>query len=304
MRVLNDRDEKAESQELGFFSIASHSFMCALGIFTAFFSPLPMIAAHFKLSDPWPKVVALAGAVLALGFLQLPLMMVMVLFIFGLFVSDAVWREMGFGKLLLASAVVALAAGVGTFVVSAEVNQVGLLSHWTDLIDKGVASLESAQKTLQMNSAIDWKMLKNELLFEGPFLYLAAMLFSLWVSIGVAAHLGWIPEGHTYSAARLRQIRFPGWISVLFGVAFVANVFIADARVHHVSSGVVHIVGVLMFMQGCMSLSELMFRKTARSRVRTFVYSLAVLIGFYAVVGIGVISPWALRKKRIMEEVI
>jgi hypothetical protein len=304
MRVINDRDEKAESQEMGFFAVASHSFMCALGIFTAFFSPLPMIAAHLKLSDPWPKVAALTGAVLALGFLQLPLMMVLVLFIFGLFVSDGVWRETEFWKLILASSLVALVAGAGTFAVSAELNQVGLLAHWTDLIDKGVASLESAQKTLQMSSAINWEVLKNELLFEGPFLYLAAMLFSLWVSIGLAAHLGWMPEGHTYSGIKLRELRFPGWLSVVFGAAFVVNVFVANERIHHFSGGLVHIVGVLMFAQGCICLSELMSRKAARPRVRSFVYAFAVLLGFYAVVGIGVISPWALRKHRIMEEVI
>src|SRR5580693_7719165 len=111
MRVLNDREEQTEPSELGFFSIASYALLTAVGIATVIFGPLPMIVGHMRLSDPWPKVAALLGALIALTFLEVPAPLVVMTFIFGLFVADGVWKETAFWKLVRDAALLALGMG-------------------------------------------------------------------------------------------------------------------------------------------------------------------------------------------------
>lgn len=304
MRVVNDRDEKTESQDLGFFSVAAHSILCAFGMSTGFFSPLPMIGAHMRLGDPWPKVAVLGGALIALSVIQVPVSAVVLLFVFGLYVSDAIWRETSFGRLFFGATLVAGSAAAAAFVVSAELSQSGLWQHWNFIVDSLISNLESLQKNLQVDVGFDSAKYKNEILYEGPFLYISAMLYSMWASLGLAAHLGWVPEGHPYSASSLRQLRFPVWVSLAFLATYLGGVFVAQEPIRHVCAGVSRLLGVLMFVQGCIYLSEMLARKMVRPRVRSLIYSISIVFGFYAVVGIGIVSPWFLRKQRMMEEVI
>jgi hypothetical protein len=140
-------------------------------------------------------------------------------------------------------------------------------------------------------------------LYEGPFLYLSGVILSLWLSVGIAAHLGWMAPGHRYSGEGLRQVRLPAWVSVGFLALFVAA-FFGPTRTEHLFGGIFRLAGSIMFVHGSICLSELLSRRVLRPRVRTLIYSLAIILGFYALMGLGVMSPWILRRKQRLEEVI
>ena len=72
------------------------------------------------MSDPWPKVSALLGAVLALALLDVPLPFVVLIFVFGLFVSDTFGRVSSFWKLLGLAFLVAVGLGIGSLITGAQ----------------------------------------------------------------------------------------------------------------------------------------------------------------------------------------
>ena len=139
------------------------------------------------------------------------------------------------------------------------------------------------------------------LFYEGPFLYLSAALLSVWLSVGVVAHMGWLPSDHPLSSEGLRRLRLPRWASFVFLVLFVAA-FSSPIKFQYLFSGFFRLAGALMFIQGCVFLSEMLSRKLIQPRARTFIYSAAILIGFYALMGVGAVSPWILRNRKKVEE--
>jgi hypothetical protein len=75
---------------------------------------------------------------------------------------------------------------------------------------------------------------------------------------------------------------------VLYGVtfSFVTPPYIA---------GFVQLVGCLFFIHGTVCLSDILGRRGIPKGARTWVYVLSVLFGFYALLALGVISPWYFR---------
>jgi len=305
MRVLNDRDEKSSetAPELGFLAVAAHSIYTALGILTMVLGPLPMLVAQFRLTEPWPKVAALLGAVIALTVLQVPMIVVLVMFVLGLFAADAAAREMPIGKLLVASVALSIALGLVAFFVSAQLSRVGLSEYWTQVTQRVADHVETVQKAVPSSQAADPVVMREAILQGLPWFLVSAMLLSLWLSIGTAAHIGVFPETHAYSGPNLRKFRFPTWLSLGFLALLVADISGLTAGQHWVG-GVFILLGSLMFIQGTLLLSEILARRLVRPRARTLVYSVAVVAGFYAVMGMGVITPWFMRKKNRLEEVI
>jgi hypothetical protein len=52
-----------------------------------------------------------------------------------------------------------------------------------------------------------------------------------------------------------------------------------------------------MFIQGSVCLALFLEQRRVRRGVRTLIYSMATVLGFYALVGMGIMSPWILRRK-------
>ncbi len=302
MRVLNDRQEKTEPTELGFFTIAAYAILSAFGIATVILGPLPMILAHARMADPWPKVTALLGAVIALTFLEVPLPMVVLTFIFSLFVSDRVWSGGGMVALFRDALLLATVAALAALVLMARIDHVTLAGFWQGQVDSMIHQLQS---TISVDKSYNWSSVKALLQYEGPFFYLSGVLLSCWLSIGMSAHLGWLETGHRYSAEALRSIRFPFWASAVFGVLFI-GAFSGNGTsdVQRVVSGLFRIASCFMFMQGTICLSVIFNRKGVSARSRTLIYGVAVVLGFYALVGMGAISPWLFKKSfKHLEEV-
>jgi hypothetical protein len=295
MRVVNDREEKSEPSELGILQVFSYALFCAAGISTVVFCPVPMILAHLRLSDAQAKLSGLLGAVIALTFLEIPMNIVVLTFIFGLFVADGVAKQRGFWKLLAAVGGLAVVSVLGMLAIQAFSEQTALLPYWRDLVH---AAIDQLQKGVQTSGALDWAQLENLLFYEGPFLFVSVGLLSFWFSVGLIAHLGGFAEGHAYHAENLRRQRLSGWVWLVFVAAFAATLT-GPEWFQRVASGIVRISGALLFIQGCMTLSSVMHRRQVRSRVRTLVYSLSVVFAFYALVVVGLLSPWVGRWRRL-----
>lgn len=292
MRVLNDRQEKSEPSELGFFTIAAYAILSAFGIASVILGPLPMILAHIRLTDPWPKVTALIGAVIAITFLEVPLPLVAVSFIVGLFIADGVWKETNFWALVRNTLLLACVVGALLLVVLAQSEKLTPGVFWSHQVDAFITQL---QASIQPDRDFKWDVMRGLILYEGPFFYLSGVILSLWLSIGVTAHLGWVEGAHRFSGESLRQIRVPAWSSVVFVMLF-AGAFSGSVQLQRVFGGLFRVAGCLMFIQGTVCLSEILARREIRPRVRTLIYSLAILIGFYALVGIGAMSPFIFKK--------
>lgn len=302
MRVINDKQEKTEPSELGFFTIAAYAILSAFGIATVILGPLPMILSHARLTDPWPKVTALLGAVIALTFLEVPLPLVVLTFILGLFMADRVWHESSFGSILRDTLLLATLVGLGGLFLMARLDKVSVPAFWQGQVDAVITQLKASIRT---DGDYRWDVVRGMLLYEGPFFYLSGVLLSLWISVGFSAHLGWLVSPHRYSSESLRGIRLPAWASLVFGILFVGS-FIGHGDVTRLVGGLFRIACCIMFMQGTICLSDIMARKGIRPRARTVVYGLAIVLAFYVMVGVGVLSPWFFKRtffRQRLEEV-
>ena len=222
MRVLNDREEKTEPSELGFLSVAAHAMLAAVGIATVVFGPLPMIIGHIRLSEPWSKIAAILGAVIALVFLDIPMPLVLVVFIFSLYVADAVSREVDFWTLVRNATFLGAILGLGALLIGAQADKIELGHYWTSLVDAWMGQL---QKAMHAEKNFQWEVLRGIFLYEGPFLYLSGLILSLWLSIGIAAHMAWIPEGHHFGGASLRRYSYADWDELCFHAALHWGIF-------------------------------------------------------------------------------
>lgn len=294
MRVINDKEEKTESSDFGFLSLLSHVLLTAFGVATFILSPLPIIFSHMRLVEPWPRLATLFGAVVALLFLDVPVGLVLIAFAFGLYVGDGVAKKTPFWKLFSSSLLLSLTVGFVALLLTASLEHVRFLPYWTGLIDEGV---KGAEAILRTGSSFDWNQVRALLLYQGPFLYVAGSILSFWISVGFAAHLGWMNESHPYGGNALRSVRLPNWMSILFIGLFVANAFVTS-DLFHLVGGVFRVVSAFMFVQGMVTISRTLAMRRIRPFMRSIFYVFSVVLGFYMVVGIGVFSPWILRKKQ------
>jgi hypothetical protein len=304
MRLINDREEKREFSEHGFLAIASQSIFSALGLLTALFAPLPVIAAHLRFPEPWPKVTSVLGALLAISVLPMAPAVVILLFVFSLFVADEMAKGVAFWRLLWGSIAVATVSAFVVMVASAALNQLPVDRYWGSLVDRFVEQIQSMPTFMRMAPPGTKKEILREIIFhEGPFMYLSAMVLSLWFSLGLAAHLNWTPSDHAYSGANLRKIRFPYWASLLFALSFVGDSI--DLPVWgHVCGGCFSLAGTFMYLQGTIWLSERMARAEFRPFVRAILYSVSFFPGFYLLIVMGALAPWFLRRKDRLEEAL
>ena len=292
MQVLNDKDsEPKRDNDRDAFAILSHALFGAVGIASIILGPLPMILAQIRLQQPWPRVVALAGAVIALTLLGASVFPVLLVFIFGLYISDNINDGKSFWWLMLRSLILAAVIGGGLVFVLAQGSRTTVGSFWSGLVDSLVANVRNV---VRIEPEDRWKDLRTMLFYEGPFMYLSLAVLSLWLSVGTAAHLGWFGEGHSLSGASLRKLRLPLWLIVGFVLMSVLE-FLGLVHDKAMLVGVNRVLGSIVFVQGCVYLSEILSMKNLRPRMRTFVYALSIGVGFYVVIVMGIVGSWVLR---------
>jgi len=299
MRIVNDKERAETSSPASLVAVASYGLMSAIAISTLIFGPLPMIAAHLRLSEPWPKITALLGALLALTVLDVPLMVVVIVFIFGLFIADNVVRGSEFWPFLIKAVALGLSTGVLIVLVMAEIQKVSPVAYWSQTVE---GLVQQFQKALPNEEVVRLDLMKTIFLFEGPFLYVAALMLSFWLCVGLVAHLNWLSPTHPLSATSLRKVRLPLALSVVFVAIFVST-FVGEVPTRYVLNGVFRVMSGMMIIQGCVCLSAVLSIKMVRPRVRTALYSFSILFGLPVLIVIGVISPWLFRNNRMKEPV-
>lgn len=298
MRVVNDHEEKLGRPEpVSFFVLIFYALICALGFSSIFMSPFSLILAHRRLPEFWPKVAGISGALLALLFLDVPVQILVFIFIFSVFVADGIQRQVPFWKLFTLSGLLAFTLGLlGLVMVAGGVEPSELLSTWSGFVDKVI---NQAKENGLIKSEVDWAQLRKLLFYQGPFYFVSGTLMSVWFSIGLAAHFKWQQDSDAYSGERLRQLRLPVWFSFsllgLWGLSLLKN------GVFSLLAGGLSQLGFLaMNIQGTLLLSLFLNQKRWRAGVRSIIYCIFILIGFYALVGLGLMSPMILiRKKRL-----
>jgi hypothetical protein len=302
MRLVNDKQETNEVKTVDIFALISQMFLVSVGIATWVFSPMVMVLSHCRFTNPWSKVAGLGGAVLALLFLEVPLSQVVIGFVLGLFVADSLSRQVKPFQLLSQSLAVALVTALGCLFWASLTENIKVGEFWAKWV---VELIEKLKTTHALEGTINWSLVKDLVLYEGPFLYLSAVLLSIWIAVGSAAHFGWIKEeSNRYSASSLKGITIPRWLNLAFAVSFALTLFVTSDY-QYLVGGLFRVLSGFMFVQGSVCLSILLAQRGVRHSVRTLIYCVAVLLGFYALVGMGVMSPWILRKRgRISPQIL
>lgn len=300
MRVMNDKEERKEPIEIDLLAVISQGFLCSLGMATFMLSPLPIIHSHLKLVNPWPKVATLLGAILAISVLELPVMPVVLSFVVGIFLADNYSNEVPFWKNFSGSVMVGLLIGFGALFLNASMEKLSVLQYWSQLVGNFITVAQDSVKLT--DSTFQWEELKTILIYQGPYFFTSSIILMFWFNVGMAAHLGWVTDTHAYSARSLRTIKLPQSFSVLFLGLFVLN-SAQLGPVHHLVAGIFRVLGTLLFVQGTITLSNAMTIKGVKRGTRAVVYVFACTVAFYAVVGLGVLSPWFFKKngKRLAE---
>lgn len=294
MRIMNDSkpEEQSPRQEFSLLVAAGYGLLSGVAISTFFLGPLPVILAHLRLPQPWPKGVALLGAVLALVAFQAPMIPVALVFVASLVVADSVSEDRNFWGCLVRVVPVAAGMGILGLILLGLSKGIDPLAYWELLTGRIVDEL---QRTVQVPKGFDWPAVQNILQWEGPFLYLSGVVLSAWLSVGLAAHMGWIDKDHPCGSKGLRALRLPAPICWAGAAGFAALALLGSPT--GLFSGAVRLLGALLFVQGAVCLSVVMHQRGAAPRLRTLVYLAAVSLGFYALVGLGVVSPWFFRKR-------
>lgn len=290
---MENKDSDQEKPPVDLFLVVAQALLVGLGFATVVFAPLTVILSYVRLPDPWSKISVVVGAVCALWFFGLPMPWVVLLFVHSLVLADLVYQKRSLGFLFLSSVTVGTFSGLALVGVYAFRQGKNLLVYWRESIEKAVLLVKSSVNTANQAS-VDWDALQSVLFSEGPFLYLSVLFLSLWLSLGAASHFGVFGSQGTYSPGRLRRFRLPRWSAILFLFLFIGG---ALGWLNELS-GLTRLFSCLVFVQGCVFLSRVMKEKRIGSRVRTLLWAVSMVFGFYAVLALGVVAALAQPRSR------
>lgn len=300
MRVVNDQQNKEPSVEpVNLLSLPFYALLCGLGFSSVLMSPFAVILVHRRLPDYWPKVVSIAGALIALLLLEVPVPVVLLSFVLAVFVADSIQRQVPVwtlvGRTVFLTSILGL---IGLVVVGQSMTASNLITIWTQFVDRVV---QQAQQSGLLMPGWDLATFRNLLFYQGPFYFLSGCLLSVWFSVGLAAHLKWQSEDDIYSSANLRGLKLPWSMSLGVLVLWSLNALNGNPSQYWIA-GLLHLFFVVFSMQGTTVLSVFMAQKNWKSGVRALVYVGFILVGFYALVGLGLMSPFVFFKKKSLIE--
>jgi hypothetical protein len=295
MRVVNDQNEnKPKAEPVNLLSLPFYALLCGLGFSSVLMSSFAVILVHRRLPDYWPKVVSIAGALIALLVLEVPLPIVLLSFVLAVFVADSIQRQVPVWNLMIRTLLLTTVLGlIGLAVISQSLDGAKLLTGWIQFVDRVV---QQAQQSGLLFPGWDPAMLRNLLLYQGPFYFLSGCLLSVWFSVGLAAHLKWQSEQDVYSSQNLRGLRLPRAMSVIVLFVWTANAFNQTPSQFWLA-GLLHLFFVIFSVQGTTVLSTFMAQRGWKNGPRALVYVGFLFVGFYALVGLGLMSPFVFIKK-------
>jgi hypothetical protein len=294
MNILNDTPQKETVPPLDPFRVITLALFAGAAMSTFLLAPMPLLLAGWRLPEPWPKVVALGGAAIALLVLEAPMPWVAVAFAMSLIFSDQVNREKPVWGALGLTVLVSMLVAVGVFFFQVKLAQASPEEFWRNFVHSLVTEM---QGFFDGKSGVDFALLEQTLYQQAPFLLAGATFISAWVSLGAAAHFGWLHPERGPSGRSLREsLRLPPWFAIVASFGFLASILF---HLPFYGAGVVRFMGCLLFMQGTLCLSDILSRRSVSRAGRTWVYALSVVFGFYALLALGVLSPWYFRAARL-----
>ncbi|NBX77262.1 MAG: DUF2232 domain-containing protein [Proteobacteria bacterium] len=295
MRVVNDQNENQPKKEpVSLLSLPFYALLCGLGFSSILMSSFAVILVHRRLPDYWPKVVSIAGALIALLVLEVPLPVVLLSFVLAVFVADSIQRQVPVWTLMIRTLLLTTVLGlIGLGVMTQTVEAAKVLSGWSQFVDRVV---QQAQQSGLLFPEWNPVMLRNLLFYQGPFYFLSGCLLSVWFSVGLAAHLKWQSEQDVYSSQSLRGLRLPWLMSVFVLILWAVNAFNQTPSQYWLA-GLLHLLFVIFSIQGTTVLSVFMAQRGWKSGPRALVYVGFLFVGFYALVGLGLMSPFVFIKK-------
>jgi hypothetical protein len=295
MNVLNDKT-KETAPEIDFFHIATLVLFAGAAGATFLLAPLPVLIAQWKLPEPWPKVVALLGAVVAVFILEAPVPWAAVAFVLSIVFADLIKSKKGLWHSLASSTLAAVVSAFVIFLFFSRIDKSAPLAFWKDLVHKLVLQ---AQTSLQSGVQVDWLMIEKVFLYESPFLLAALCWMSCWVSFGLAIHFRLLGEPAAFFGKNLRKsVRGSVFAVCLAGGAYAAAILVP---LPFYLAGSLRLSGCFLAVLGTVCLSDILNRRKVSKNGRTWVYVLAVLFGFYALVALGVVSPWYFRAAKLRD---
>ncbi len=296
MRVINDKEEKSQVAPLDLSKLILNSLLCGIAFSGFVFAPLPIILTTRDSEGVWAKVIPVLGAVLAILLFEAPAPVVVLSFIYGMFVADAVERSIGLWSLLGQVTILVLSILGAVLGLTAFFEKVHPMQVWHNQIDSLVGYLKSGSGEGVL--LVDWQKFAELIKVEGMGLILAGILLATWISIGFAAHLKWVDGKNLFSAENLRRVRLPKFIAPTFilciGFSLLEIPFGGVAVIRPLQ----RIVGVLLFIQGGIHLSEILEYRKVKSWIRTLVFMVSVTLGFYVLIGMGMMTPFLEKRRR------
>lgn len=298
MNVLNDKT-KETTPEIDFLHVATLVLFAGAAGATFLLAPLPILIAQWKLPEPWPKGVALLGAIVAVFALEAPVPWAAVAFVLSIVFSDLIKNKRGLWHSLTVSTLAALAAAFAIFFFFSRLENSAPLAFWQGLVHKLLAQ---AQASFQSGVQVDWPSLEKVFLYEAPFLLAALCWMSCWVSFGLAIHFRLLGETAAFLGKNLRKsVRAPFLAVASAGAAYAAALLVP---LPFYLAGSLRLAGCFLAVLGTVCLSDILNRRKASKNARTWVYALAVLFGFYALVALGVVSPWYFRAAKLRDAAV
>ncbi len=297
MRLVNDREERAENPSAGALQLVLQTLLTSLGVSSGLFGPLPMILGTLRLEEPWPKVTALAGCLLAIFLLSVSPSAALISFVMGVFISDRIKQGTLFWNLLGQVFLVSILAGVVGLLIEVPPHHQSFLHYWGATIDLLIGSLKTA---LPLDATFPWVQVREMLYHQGPFIFSSFCILSFWFSAGLASHLGWLDSTEQFSPNSLRNIRVSGLLSAAFLLTFGVRAAI-DVRSFPALGGLLILLATFCLIQGCVLLSNLMKARNLGRSLRGAIYCVSIFFGPYLLIVLGLISPFFFRKNSVTE---
>ena len=297
MKVVNDNPKSNPAQhQVAMGSFVYYSILITFGFLTLIFSPLPIILTNQRLPLLWARASTLMGAIFAIIFFDAPVFLVVISFSYGLVAAELIGKGLRLRYLVpQVFGVVLLIAGL-LLAVSAERYHIS----FGQVVTQGVAQIISEIKKNNMINGHPLLVLSGiDLSYELPFLVLTSFILSLWLSIGIASHFAWFPVGHRYHSDQIRRCsNSSSWFSVGFSALFILTIFSKNAIIHLWCPGVLKVLSAFLFIRGSISLSILLAHKQLSMMMRTVFYGVSIVFAFYAILALGIISPWLFNNSK------
>lgn len=292
MNIHNDRAQNETVPQLDPFQLLTVALFAGLAMSTFVLCALPLLYAESRFPQPWPKIVGLVGAALAVFALEAPIPWVAVAFSMGLVFSDQVQKGKNLWGALGSAVLVAIGISLVLFFFQMNIQGGEPLTFWRDLVHSLVTEVQGSFKS---DTAADWALLEKLIYEEAPFLVGGLAFVSAWLSLGAAVHFGWGPGEPPLASAQLRDsLELPVWLSALATAAFFVSLVVP---LPFYVSGIARFLCCLLFMQGTLFLSSALARRNVARGRRTWVYGISVVFGFYALIVLGMVRVFK-RKKR------